>query len=267
MASPEAVTGSQQWIVGAKIGGGGFGNVYTCKPLHDDPSCEYVVKLVPKAPGADRESLFQAVEGGRNIVPVIDKGDADDWLFLVMPRAKNSLYDCIQTNGRLSIAEGLATLADVLGALHSLANRVVHRDLKPANILWLDGTWCLSDFGISRYAEASTSPETRKFSFTPAYAAPEQWRHEHATHATDIYALGITAYEMFSGALPFLGSSEHELRQQHLHENPPLLDCGNSSISTLVLQCLLKAQEARPRAADLLRWVRLLQNDSPSGIP
>ena len=82
---------------------------------------------------------------------------------------------------------------------------MVHRDLKPENVLFLDGHWCVADFGISRYAEASTAPDTRKYALTPAYAAPERWRNEHATSATDVYSLGVIAFELLTGARPFPG--------------------------------------------------------------
>jgi serine/threonine protein kinase len=71
----------------------------------------------------------------------------------------------------------------------------------------LDGRWCLADFGISRYAEATTAPDTRKLAWTPAYAAPEQWRAEPASAATDVYALGVIAYELLAGIRPFRGTA------------------------------------------------------------
>ena len=66
----------------------------------------------------------------------------------------------------------------------------------------MDNRWCLADFGISRFADATTAPDTRKFSKTPAYAAPEQWRDERATSATDV-CLRIIAYELVTGRRPF----------------------------------------------------------------
>jgi serine/threonine-protein kinase len=65
--------------------------------------------------------------------------------------------------------------------------------LKPDNGLLLGEHWCLADFGISRCAEATTAPDTRKYSMTWDYAATEQWRHERATSAMDVYALGVSS--------------------------------------------------------------------------
>src|SRR5258708_40144833 len=102
--------------------------------------------------------------------------------------------------------EAVNILLDVAEALASLEKDVVHRDLKPENILFYQGHWCLADFGIARYAEATTSPDTHKYSFTPPYAAPEQWRFERATPATDVYAFGVTAFELLQGHRPFRGT-------------------------------------------------------------
>ena len=125
----------------------------------------------------------------------------------------------------------------------------MHRDIKPENTLWLGGHWCLGDFGISRYAEAT---DTRKYAFTPAYAAPERWRAEHATAATDVYSFGVMAYEMLSGTRPFGGSRE-DLREAHLLEVAPTLDVVTPALSALVAECMAKAEGARPSAEAVCR--------------
>jgi serine/threonine-protein kinase len=149
----------------------------------------------------------------------------DDDRVLIMPRAEKSLLAHIrEVQAPLGVAETVAILSEVATALSDLDGRVVHRDLKPANILLLDGRWCLADFGISRYSEATTAPDTRKLAWTPQYAAPEQWRAERATAATDIYALGVIAYELLAGVRPFTGPEMHDYHHQHLHAAPPALD-------------------------------------------
>ncbi len=157
----------------------------------------------------------------------------------------------------------MAILTDVVTALTDLEGRVVHRDIKPENLLLLNGQWCLSDFGIARYAEASTAPDTRKWVFTKAYNAPERWRDERATSASDIYSMGVMAFEMLSGRRPFPGP---DFRQQHLTEDPPLLTDCPAPLASVVTQCLLKAPEVRPRPADLLsRLPLILRPSSPAG--
>ena len=124
----------------------------------------------------------------------VNYGEMDDAWVLVMPRADRSLRDELTgAGGRVSLDGTVAVLRDVAAALADMDGRVVHCDLKPENILLLHGACCLADFGISRYAEASTASDTRKFAMSPPYAAPERWRAERATIATDVYALGVIA--------------------------------------------------------------------------
>jgi serine/threonine protein kinase len=237
------------WQVGERIGSGGFGRVHV---VNGDDG-EAVAKFVPKEPGADRELLFVDLAGVANVVPVIDRGEhGDDWV-LVMPRADRSLREEMDSaGGALKVDDATAIIKDIAEALAALDGRVVHRDLKPENVLLLDSRWCLADFGISRYAEASTAPDTRKYAMTPAYAAPERWRHEHATIAADVYALGVIAHELISGNRPFNANSVDDLREQHLHEMPPTLPGASTAFATLVDECLFKAPESRPSPANFL---------------
>jgi serine/threonine protein kinase len=141
-----------------------------------------------------------------------------------MPRADKSLREHLdKSGGVLNLSDAIEVLQDICDALVDLDGEVVHRDLKPENILRLNGQWCLADFGISRYAEATTAPDTQKFAFSPPYAAPERWRSERATAATDVYAVGVMAYEMLAGNRPFPGPTTELFRDQHLHHDPGAL--------------------------------------------
>lgn len=238
-----------EWEIGARLGDrGGFGQVYEASS-DDVPNA--VAKFVEVDPSADRELLIgDALRAAalRHVVPIIDSGQVDDEYALVMPRADRSLRAHLNAaTGRLDIAEVIEILTDVATALVELQEvGIVHRDLKPENVLLLNGTWCLCDFGIARYREASTDTNTRKHSMTSPYAAPEQWRSERATEATDIYAFGVMAYELLVGRRPFSGPSPSDYRHQHLHETPPPLTAGTLRIQLLVQDCLLKAPAARP---------------------
>ena len=131
--------------------------------------------------------------------------------------------------------------------------RVVHRDLKPQNVLLVNNTWQVADFGIARYADATTASYTWKDAKSNAYAAPEQWRLEKTTSRTDVYAFGVIAYEILSGTLPFVGLSAEDLRRQHLECVPDALRGIPDSVASLVAGCLMKQQESRPTAVRILR--------------
>lgn len=248
------------WELGTEIGSGGFGRVVRA-------SCgdtKAAVKYMPKAPGAEREMLFADLSGVRNVVPIIDSGETATHWVLVMPLADGSLRDRMDAGA--IVAEDVVTVVrDICTALADLDGHVVHRDLKPENVLLLGGVWCLADFGISRYAEASTELDTQKFALTPAYAAPERWRSERATAAADVYAVGIIAYELLSGSRPFNGPTSEQFREQHLHEDPARLQGVGSALLALVDECLYKAPNARPAASTIL--ARLDRLPALSSLP
>lgn len=237
---------TRAWQLGTQLASGGFGKVFEAKA---DDGKAAVVKLVPKAPGASRELLFEELSGLPNIVPIVDSGEWDDYYVLVMPRAKKSLRQYLEeAGGKLPVEKTVAVLIDVAEALASLKAGVVHRDLKPENILLIGDHWCLADFGIARYAEATTAPDTHKYAMTPPYAAPEQWRGERATPATDVYALGVMGFELLQGRLPFPGP---DFREQHLQQPPPASSGWTPSLASLVNECLFKAPAARPTPANI----------------
>lgn len=244
------------WLRGPRLANAdvaGFGSVYEAM----GPNRELAVaKFVPKAPGADRELLIGdalSLSQLSNVVPILDYGEVKDSWVLVMPRANTSLSKyLIDRSGQLDLVEVVRILTDIAVALDQIGEQVVHRDLKPANVLELNGVWCLADFGIARYVEATTDAETRKFSMTYAYAAPEQWRAERATPATDVYAFGVMAYELVAGHRPFPGPEAHDFRAQHIEQPAPPLTGGTARLRTLIEECLMKRPEARPRPANLI---------------
>jgi len=253
MAS-DTITLRQKWQLGTEIAKGGFGRV--CAAEAADGS-QVVIKLVPQVAGASRELLFEPISGLPNIIPILDFGEWQHNYVLVMPRADKSLRQHLNdAGGKVLIDEAVPILLDVAEALASLQQDVVHRDLKPDNVLLYQGHWCLADFGIARYAEATTAQDTHKYSKTAQYAAPEQWRDERATSATDVYAFGVMAFELLQGQRPFIGP---DFRVQHLHQAPPPMTGCPPSIVSLVSECLYKAPQARPTPANILTRLRVSQ--------
>jgi serine/threonine protein kinase len=250
----------REWTLGEGIGGGGFGNVYAVTSDGE----RAVIKLVPKTPGADRELLFVDLRGIRNVVPVIDSGEHEGSWALVMPRADKSLRQYLSDlTSPLDMPEAIAIVAEIALALSDMNLRIVHRDLKPENVLLLGGAWCLADFGISRYAEASTAPDTRKYALSPPYAAPERWRNERATSATDIYSLGVVAFELLTGTRPFKGPAIEDYREQHLHREAPEIASAPAALRAMIAECLYKAPGARPTAANVLARLQRVGKEQP----
>lgn len=251
-----------RWTVDTSdpVGSGGFGKVFAATGLDGS---RVVAKFVRKAPGAEREMLLAQLPASEHIVPVLDTAETEtDWI-LIMPRAEKSLRDHIQLVGALGLHEAVAILVEIGEGLAALGGEVVHRDLKPENVLLLGGHWALCDFGISRYAEATTSPDTRKFSLSMPYASPEQWKGERATPAADVYALGVIAYELCVGRRPFPGPAEHDYYEQHLTQQPPSSQL-NPRLDSLIMECLFKAPGARPNVANLLARLKAAAEESDS---
>jgi eukaryotic-like serine/threonine-protein kinase len=230
---------------------GGFGTVF----LGEDSDCKPVAvkRLHIDASGAAHRELTIADDLSKRsfefVMPILDAGqDADsDSYYVVMPVADRSLQSHLDTNGPLEEIECVNILTQVVSGLQE-ANHIVHRDLKPANVLQLGGGWKISDYGIARFVEDSTSARTLKDCLSPHYAAPEQWRLDHATPQTDIYALGCVAHALLTGTPPFQGTLDR-IREGHLHETPALPSKVSPQLRTLVSMMLRKSPGARPSSA------------------
>lgn len=181
-----------------------------------------------------------------HVIPVLDSGqDADsDFYFVVMALADKSLQDELHSGKTFTDTEAASILLQIAEGLSEVSD-IVHRDLKPANVLFHEGNWKVADFGIARFVEESTSLQTLKGCLTPPYAAPEQWKFERSSTATDVYALGCIGYSLLTGRPPFRGSSE-ALKHQHLTESPPRLENHHPQLCSLLTMMLRKAPEARP---------------------
>jgi len=180
------------------------------------------------------------------VIPVLDAGkDAETGFnFVVMPLAEESLQDVLDREGPLVDHDAMAVLRDVLLGLQEM-KRIVHCDLKPANVLLHEKKWKLADMGIARHVDDAPSALSIRMFVSEGYAAPEQWRFETATHATDVYAFGCLAYAVLTGNPPYLGPSQEEYCVQHLKGTPRTLP-ASLAIRALVQMCLTKDRASRP---------------------
>ncbi|MFD7731285.1 serine/threonine-protein kinase [Kitasatospora phosalacinea] len=254
----------QVWELGAQIGAGGFGKVF--EAVSEDGR-KAAVKLIPKQSGHERELEF-AGKASHNVVPILDHGEHDGHWAIVMPRADKSLSQHLAASGgTLPLDEVVQVLHDIAEALADLDGDVVHRDLKPANILLLEGRWCLADFGLARIANAETATHTWKFGGTRPYMAPERWRLQRASIASDVYSLGVIAHELISGTVPFTGPYDEDFCDQHLHEDPPTRPGIPAALDALVEECLNKSPRSRPNPGNLVvRLEKIQQAPSRGGL-
>ncbi len=176
-----------------------------------------------------REALAAARLIHENIVQVFDSGldDDTDQHFIVMEYIEGqSCAEILRARGWLPSEEALPIIVACCAGLdYAHRKGVVHRDVKPGNILHAnDHRVKLADFGIAKATEQSSITQAGSVLGTAAYLAPEQGRGEEAGPQADIYALGVVAYQLLSGRLPFEGKSLTELALKQQRERPAPLD-------------------------------------------
>jgi eukaryotic-like serine/threonine-protein kinase len=227
---------------------GGFGDVFEGKGEDGEKvAVKRIRRVTPGlATGEIRIARTLMSRPSEHVIPILDAGkdEGTGFNFIVMPLADESLQDLIDRDGALVDEDAMGVLLDVLSALSEM-KRVVHGDLKPANVLFHEGRWKLADMGIARLIDDAPSALTMRMFVSEAYAAPEQWRFETPTHATDIYAFGCLAYAVLTGSPPFPGPSQEEYCVQHLKRTPRLLP-ASSAVRALIQMCLTKERASRP---------------------
>ena len=178
------------------------------------------------------EARHTAALSHPGIATVYDYGEATSpdqatRAYLVMQLVEgHSLHELLEQSGRLPAERTLDIVAQVAAALHVAHTAgVVHRDVKPANLLVRpDGSVVVTDFGIARSVHATGNlTVTGQVMGTAAYLAPEQAEGKPASSATDVYSLGIVAYQCLAGRRPFEADSPVATALAHLREAPPPL--------------------------------------------
>jgi serine/threonine protein kinase len=265
-----------------ELGRGGFAVVYRAR----DIDLDRVVALKVLHPHwiADPQFVTRFRQEARaaanlqhpNIVTILESGEADGQLYIAMEYLPgHTLHDLLEEQGALSLEAALPILeqlADTLDYAHSQG--VIHRDIKPANVMVKDTTSdphiTLMDFGLVKAMEGSLAlTVSGALLGSPEYMAPEQAdlaRKDEIGSATDRYALGIVAYQLLTGRVPFPGSTPATL-YAHVHTPPPdpcalLRDsCPDADlpedVATVLLTVLAKAPADRfPTASEFVARLR-----------
>ena len=187
-----------------------------------------------------------------HILPLFDSGEAEGFLFYVMPYVEGeTLRDRIDREKQLPVDEAVALASKVAGALqHAHEHGVIHRDIKPGNILLQDGEPVVADFGIALAVGAAGSnrlTETGLSLGTPYYMSPEQATGDQVVGAsTDTYALGSVLYEMLTGDPPYMGSTAQAVLGRIIAGEPISATAQRPSIPANVDAAVRKALEKLP---------------------
>ena len=218
----------------ADVGEGGMGRVFEALDLRHDRSA--AVKVIYRRLAHDpefrtrfaREAEAAERANHPHVLPVWSYGEEDGHLYLVTPLCDTDLAGLIEDRGPLEVTRALSVTSQVAWALDWAHGRdIVHRDVKPENILLVAGPAephaYLGDFGLAKVASNATlTRHGTAAGLSPAYAAPEQWRADRVTPATDQYALAGTLYCCLTGHPPFWPLRDTQaLQDAHLEAEPP----------------------------------------------
>jgi len=267
--------------LGALIGRGGMGIVFRAREVALDR--EVALKVLAFDPllnpeaftRFEREARLAARLDHPHIVPIFAVGQGDGAAFYTMRFVRGgSLESLIAEKGAIAPDVAIRLLREVAAALdYAHGQGIVHRDIKPANILLSEaGHAMVADFGIARAfagdAVTSTSGSHTGVVGSPAYMAPEQWRGDKPDGRADQYALGVLAFELFSGRRPFRDVSMQELLRMHLNEPPPALDSVHQGLPRHVGPAILQAMAKEPadRFPTVSAFVAALTGDGATGV-
>src|SRR5687768_8712128 len=240
-----------------ELGVGGMATVYLATDLkhHRKVALKVLKPELAAVVGAERflaEIQTTANLQHPNILPLFDSGEADSFLFYVMPFVEGeSLRDRLDREHQLPVDDAVETakrLAEALDYAHRKG--VIHRDIKPANVLLLDGKPVISDFGIALavgVAGGGRLTETGLSLGTPHYMSPEQATGDaHVGPATDIYALGCVLYEMLVGDPPYVGSTAQAVLGKIITAEPEPVARHRKNVPQNVDAAIRKALEKVP---------------------
>lgn len=246
-----------RYEVDREIGEGGMATVFLARDLKHNRNVALKVLKPELAAVVGAERFLAEIETTANlnhphILPLFDSGEADSFLFYVMPLVEGeTLRERIDRERQLPVEEAVSIAASVAKALQHAHDRgVIHRDIKPGNILIQDGQPMVSDFGIALAigsAGGTRLTETGLSVGTPYYMSPEQATGDQVVGpATDLYALGAVLYEMLTGDPPYVGSTAQAILGKIIQGVPVSAKATRQSVPANVDAAIRKALEKIP---------------------
>ncbi len=260
------------WVVERELGRGGMGSVYGV--VHEDIGKRAALKVMHRrlvcTASAERVLLEARVVnqvGHPNIVDIFETGTLTDGRpYIVMERLEGMPLSYRADEGKIlpdQVIGILLQICDALIAAHAVG--VVHRDLKLDNVFLIDNPddpnqpkVKLLDWGIAKVISADVRHTIEgQLVGTPQYLSPEQARGANVTVQSDVYSLGVMAYELFVEQLPFEAETSAEIMAMHIRCTPPppseLWPDMPASLENLILAMLAKSAEARPTMLTIAR--------------
>ena len=275
---------ADRYVLERTLGQGGMATVYLAEDLrhHRKVAIKVLRADLAATMGATRflrEIEIAAQLQHPHILPLLDSGEADGFLCYVMPFVTGqSLRERLEREGELPVPQAIRLLAEVSDALmHAHEHGVVHRDIKPDNIMLSGRHALVTDFGVAKAISDATNVHTLTTTGmavgTPTYMSPEQAAADpHIDHRSDLYAVGVVAYEILTGRPPFTGSTPQQILAAQVTEVPDSVTKRRPGISpdldAIVARCLAKRPADRfQSAAELLAQLEPLAALAGAGAP
>jgi serine/threonine-protein kinase len=258
-AIPERLSAAlaDRYTIERELGAGGMATVFLAEDLKHKRKVALKVLRPELAAVLGAERFVQEITTTASlqhphILPLFDSGEADGFLFYVMPYVEGeTLRDKLNRETQLGIDEAVRITTEVADALdYAHRHGVIHRDIKPENILLHDGRPMVADFGIALAVSAAAGgrmTETGLSLGTPHYMSPEQATAEKDLSArSDIYSLGSVLYEMLTGNPPHTGASVQQIIMKIVTEEAAPVTALRKSVPPNVAGAVAQALEKLP---------------------
>jgi eukaryotic-like serine/threonine-protein kinase len=265
-----------RYVLDEQIGFGGYGEVW--RATDTVLSRPVALKLLHQRHAEQAETVARfrsearhaAALSHENIAQVFDYGEAADGQppYLVMELVTGASLEAVLKDGPLDVTRTMDIVAQAAAGLQvAHAAGMIHRDVKPGNLLLTQsGTVKITDFGLAHTVGSASITISGELVGTPGYLAPERAVGEKAGPASDLYSLGIVAYECLTGARPFTGTQLEVAMAHRDRPLPPLPASVAADVTAFVMQLTSKDPGCRPRdAAEVTVWAGLLRDGIGTG--
>ena len=249
---------ADRYRIERELGQGGMATVYLAQDLKHDRKVAVKVLREDLTESLGRSRFLREIRlasalNHPHILPLYDSGEADGFLYFVMPVMQGqTLRDRLAAEKSLPVEDAVRIAMEVADALdYAHRHDVVHRDIKPENILLHEGHALVADFGIGKALVAASEASTTVTQVgvtvgTPAYMSPEQAAGEELDGRSDLFALGCVFYEMLTGEVAFTGPTVQAIIARRFVYSPPRVTEFRNSIPQVVSDTVERLLEKGP---------------------